>query len=243
MLEAYEAFGSWETMADLVEEMITTIAEKHFGGVRIEHKNADGTVRKTINLQRPWRRVRMADLVKERTGWKFSKEPLTQDQIKQLRAANAGKDLKLNGSPAEQLVEVYEKVIEHTLVDPTYVTHVPSVIIPLARKNKDDDFFADVYELAINGQEISPGYTELNDPEVQAANFTQQVGEDQQKVDEDFLAALRYGMPPAGGMGLGIDRLVMMLTGAESIRDVILFPLMKPQDKDAKLAEEPANPT
>jgi lysyl-tRNA synthetase class 2 len=138
---------------------------------------------------------------------------------------------------------VYEKLIEPTLIDPTYVTHVPSVIIPLARKDVNDPFFADVYELAINGQEISPGYTELNDPDVQAANFTQQVGEDQQKVDEDFLTALRYGMPPAGGMGLGIDRLVMMLTGAESIRDVILFPLMKPQDKDAKLTAEPANPT
>jgi lysyl-tRNA synthetase class 2 len=243
MLEAYEAFGSWETMADLVEEMITTIAEKHFGGLKIEHKNPDGSVKKTINLQRPWRRVRMADLVAERTGWQFNKEPLTPDQINQLRAANPGKDLKLNGTPAEQLVEVYEKVVEHTLVDPTYVTHVPSVIIPLARKNKDDDFFADVYELAINGQEISPGYSELNDPDVQSANFTHQVGEDQQKVDDDFLTALRYGMPPAGGMGLGIDRLVMMLTGAESIRDVILFPLMKPLDKDAKLNEEPANPT
>jgi lysyl-tRNA synthetase class 2 len=243
MLEAYEAFGSWETMADLVEEMITAIAEKHFGGLTIQHKSADGSVKKTINLQRPWRRVRMADLVAERTGWQFNKEPLPPDQLNQLRSANPGKDLKLNGSPAEQLVEVYEKVIEHTLVDPTYVTHVPSVIIPLARKNKDDDFFADVYELAINGQEISPGYSELNDPDVQSANFTHQVGEDQQKVDDDFLTALRYGMPPAGGMGLGIDRLVMMLTGAESIRDVILFPLMKPQDKDARLNDEPANPT
>jgi len=243
MLEAYEAFGSWETMADLVEEMICTIAEKHFGGLTIEHKSADGTVKKTINLQRPWRRVRMADLVAERTGWKFDKQPLTAEQAQKIRAANPGKDLKLNGTPAEQLVEVYEKVIEHTLVNPTYVTHVPSVIIPLARKAKDDPFFADVYELAINGQEISPGYSELNDPDVQAENFLHQVGEDQQQVDHDFLNALRYGMPPAGGMGLGIDRLVMMLTGAESIRDVILFPLMKPQDTEAKHAEEPANPT
>jgi lysyl-tRNA synthetase class 2 len=241
--------------------MITTIAERHFGGLTIEHKNADGTVRKTINLQRPWRRVRMADLVEERTGWKFDKQKLQDSPVAEsvieavIEKAAAGRaersphaNLQVRrklseATPAEQLVEVYEKLIEPTLVDPTYVTHVPSVIIPLARKNRDDDFFADVYELAINGQEISPGYSELNDPEVQAANFTQQVGEDQQKVDEDFLAALRYGMPPAGGMGLGIDRLVMMLTGAESIRDVILFPLMKPQDKDAKLAEEPANPT
>jgi lysyl-tRNA synthetase class 2 len=134
-------------------------------------------------------------------------------------------------SPAEQLQEVYEKLIEPNLVNPTFVTHVPSVIIPLAKKNRNDDFFADVYELAINGQEISPGYSELNDPDVQAENFAHQVGDkdEQQKTDTDFLTALKYGMPPAGGMGLGIDRLVMMLTGAQSIRDVILFPLMKPQ--------------
>jgi len=133
-------------------------------------------------------------------------------------------------SPAEQLQKVYEKLIEPTLINPTFVTRVPSVIIPLARECKDDPFFADVYELAINGQEISPGYTELNDPDVQERHFRHQVGdkEEQQKVDEDFLNALRVGMPPAGGMGLGIDRLVMMLTGAESIRDVILFPLMRP---------------
>ena len=93
-------------------------------------------------------------------------------------------------------------------------------------------FFADVYELAINGQEISPGYSELNDPDVQAANFSHQVGDEaeRQKTDTDFLNALKYGMPPAGGLGMGIDRLVMMLCGAESIRDVVLFPLMRPVD-------------
>ncbi len=128
---------------------------------------------------------------------------------------------------------MYEKLIEPTLIDPCFVTHVPSVIIPLAKKNADDPFFADVYELAINGVEISPGYSELNDPEVQEANFRGQVGDEaeKQQIDEDFLEALRVGMPPAGGMGLGIDRLVMMLTGAPSIRDVILFPLMRPEQK------------
>src|SRR4030095_4094349 len=104
-------------------------------------------------------------------------------------------------TPAEQLVEVYEKLIEPTLIDPTVVTNVPSVAIPLARKSKDDAFFADVYELAINGVEISPGYSELNDPDVQREQFSHQVGdrEEQQQVDEDFLTALKYGMPPAGG--------------------------------------------
>ena len=231
MLEAYEAFGSWETMADLVEDLICTVAEKVVGTLRIEHKNEAGEVTRTINLQRPWRRVRMADLVEERTGWKFDQRPMSPEQIARLREANRGKDLKLDGSPAEQLVEVYEKLIEPTLIDPTYVTHVPSVIIPLAKESKGDPFFADVYELAINGVEISPGYTELNDPDVQERHFRHQVGdrEEQQQVDEDFLEALRVGMPPAGGIGLGIDRLVMLLTGAESIRDVILFPLMRPQ--------------
>ncbi|MEA2710848.1 MAG: lysyl-tRNA synthetase, class [Phycisphaerales bacterium] len=230
MLEAYEAYGSWETMADMVEGLVTHVAEKVFGTLQIEHKNETGEVTRRINLSRPWRRVRVTELVEERTGLKFKKDALSNEQIEQLRRQNPGKDLKLNGSPAEQLFEVYEKLIEPTLVDPTFVTHMPSVIIPLAKPSKDDPFFADVYELAINGVEISPGYTELNDPDVQEKQFAHQVGdkEEQQKVDEDFLNALRYGMPPAGGMGLGVDRLLMMLSGAESIRDVILFPLMKP---------------
>ena len=231
MLEAYEAYGSWETMADMIEGLVTHVAEKVFGTLQIEHKNEAGDVTRKINLARPWRRVRVTELVEERTGLKFNKEPLAASQIENLRKQNPGKDLKLHGSPAEQLFEVSEKRIEPTLIDPTFVTHMPSVIIPLAKENKDDPFFADVYELAINGVEISPGYTELNDPDVQAKHFSHQVGEkeEQHKLDEDFLSALRYGMPPAGGMGMGVDRLLMMLTGAESIRDVILFPLMKPQ--------------
>ena len=201
----------------------------------------------------------MTDLVEEYTGWKFDKrdlfeadpeffERLHRESVKNYddaqepsqRADVFDDDLveylptlrnKLEGkSPAEQLTEVYESLIEPTLIDPCFVTRVPSVIIPLAKKCADDDFFADVYELAINGVEISPGYSELNDPAVQEANFRTQVGDEGEKqaVDEDFLEALRVGMPPAGGIGLGIDRLVMMLTGAESIRDVILFPLMRP---------------
>jgi lysyl-tRNA synthetase class 2 len=222
MLELYEAYGSWETMADLVEELVTTIAQKLFGTLQIEHASG-----RKINLQRPWRRARMADLVEEKTGWKFDKRPLHEAKPELAKQFPE----KIGGfSPAEQLVEVYEKMVEPTLIDPCFVTRVPSVIIPLARENRDDPYFADVYELAINGVEISPGYTELNDPEIQAKHFAHQVGnkDEQQKFDEDFVNALKYGMPPAGGLGLGIDRLFMMLTGAESIRDAILFPLMKP---------------
>lgn len=231
MLEAYDAYGNWQTMADLVEDMVCTVAEKVIGTLKIEHKDEEGNVIKTINLTKPWRRVSMTDLVEEKTGWKFDKKPATEEEIETLRAKNPGKDLSFEGEPAEQLTEVFEKLIEPTLIDPCFVTRVPGVIIPLAKRCKDDDYFADVYELAINGVEISPGYTELNDPDIQEHHFREQVGdtEEQQQIDEDFLEALRVGMPPAGGIGLGIDRLVMMLTGAQSIRDVILFPLMRPQ--------------
>jgi lysyl-tRNA synthetase class 2 len=233
MLEAYEAYGSWETMAELIESMITTIAQNVFGTLKIEHKNAAGEVTKTINLERPWRRVPLTELVEERTGWKFDGGKL-QDaapQVWEKLKAHGAREAILHHSPFEQLFETYEKLIEPTLIDPCFVTHMPSVLIPLARESQKYPGFADVYELAINGVEISPGYSELNDPDVQEKHFHHQVGdkEEQHKVDDDFLNALKYGMPPAGGMGMGVDRLVMMLTGAESIRDVILFPLMKPQ--------------
>ncbi len=260
MLEAYEAYGSWETMSELVESLICHVAQTVIGTLKIEHKNAAGELVKTINLEgdvsRPpgqrWRRVRLTDLIAERTGWQFDKTApagaVKDKLVNDLTARKLGSTAAEAGTawaparatieqhfdrltPAEQLQEAYEKLLEPTLLDPTYVTHVPSVIIPLARENRDDPYFADVYELAINGQEISPGYTELNDPDVQAKHFAHQVGDkdEQQQTDHDFLTALKYGMPPAGGIGLGIDRMVMMLTGAESIRDVILFPLMKPQ--------------
>ena len=264
MMEAYEAFGSWETMADLVEEMICHVAQEVLGTLKIEHKDADGNVSRTINLQRPWKRVSMVDLVKEWTGWHFDKRSVYEADPEFFDRAGreSYKNYTISGdvvespsqrldvfemdvveylhvvqkklrslSPAEQLVEVYESLIEPHLTDPCFVTRVPSVIIPLAKPCRDDPYFADVYELAINGQEISPGYTELNDPDVQAEQFRRQVGDaaERQAVDDDFLTALKYGMPPAGGMGLGIDRLVMMLLGQESIRDVIAFPLMRPE--------------
>jgi lysyl-tRNA synthetase, class II len=231
MIEAYEAFGDYTTVADLVEGMICHLAETLLGTLKIEHKNAQGEVVRTINLTRPWRRVDLVDLVQERTGWKFDGRKL-QDAKPELIATlrkHGARDEVLDYNEYQQLIEVYEKLIEPTLLDPCFVTHMPSMIIPLARENKENPNFADVYELAINGQEISPGYSELNDPDVQARHFRHQVGEDQQKFDEDFITALKYGMPPAGGMGLGIDRLVMLFTDSPSIRDVLLFPHMRPE--------------
>jgi lysyl-tRNA synthetase class 2 len=126
--------------------------------------------------------------------------------------------------------QIFEKLVEAKSINPLFVTHLPKELVPLARQNKENPDLVDVYELIINGQEISPGYSELNDPIVQRERLENQAGEETHKLDEDFLTALEHGMPPAGGIGIGIDRLVMMLTGAESIRDVILFPLMKPRE-------------
>ena len=124
---------------------------------------------------------------------------------------------------------VFEKLIEPTLIQPTFVTHLPRELVPLAKLSPDDSTTVEVFECCINGQEIAPGYTEQNDPIAQRNTLEHQAGGEQQKLDEDFLVALEHGMPPAGGIGIGIDRLCMMLLGQESIRDVILFPQLKPK--------------
>ena len=123
--------------------------------------------------------------------------------------------------------DVFEKAIEHTLIQPTFVTHIPRELCPLAKITPEDPSTIDVFELCINGQEIAPAYSEQNDPGVQREAFLRQVGEETQELDEDFLTALEHGMPPAG-KGLGIDRLVIFLTKAANIRDTILFPTLRP---------------
>jgi lysyl-tRNA synthetase class 2 len=227
MLEAYWAYADFEKIADLVEELICHLAEKICGSLQVEHRDAEGKVVRTINLKRPWRRARYVDLIREVAGkdW-FDLSP-------EKRKERATRELAVEISP--QLVDyevtqhVFEKLVEEKTFDPLFVTHCPKELVPLAKQNREDDSLVDVYELIINGVEISPGYTELNDPDVQRKRLLEQAGEETQKIDEDFLLALEHGMPPAGGFGLGIDRLAMMLTGAESIRDVILFPLLRPK--------------
>jgi lysyl-tRNA synthetase class 2 len=184
---------------------------------------------KTINLSRPWRRVKYKELVRGVAGddW-FDLTPLE-------RRRRALEDLKLAGDIAKGYEDfevtgaVFEKLIEPTLIQPTFVTHLPKELVPLAKLSPDDPTTVEVFECCINGQEIAPGYTEQNDPIAQRNTLEHQAGGEQQKLDEDFLIALEHGMPPAGGIGLGIDRLCMMLLGQESIRDVILFPQLKPK--------------
>jgi lysyl-tRNA synthetase class 2 len=225
MLEAYWAYADFEKMADLVEELICHLAQKICGSWQVEHGDGKGNIIRTINLQRPWRRARYRDLIRHVDSAWFD---YTAEKRRE-RCGELGVEINPRMADYEVTQQVFEKLIEEKTFDPLYVTHCPKELVPLAKQNLEDDSLVDVYELIINGQEISPGYSELNDPVVQRQRLIEQAGEETQKIDEEFLLALEHGMPPAGGFGLGIDRLAMLLTGAESIRDVILFPLLKPK--------------
>src|SRR5881394_3352835 len=238
MLEAYWAYADFGKIADLVEEMICHVAEVLEGRasprpgtsgsspLRIEHRDAEGNVTRTVDLTRPWRRARYHDLVREVAGADWFE---LSSEERRAQAKDLGVEILPQLADFEVTQHVFEKLVEEKTFDPLFVTHCPKELVPLAKQNRQQPEVVDVYELIINGVEISPGYTELNDPVTQRRRLLEQAGEETQKVDEDFLLALEHGMPPAGGFGLGIDRLTMLLTGAESIRDVILFPLLRPK--------------
>src|SRR6266581_3640213 len=227
MLEAYWAYADWEKMANLVEELICCLAEKICGSLTVEHRDSEEKIVRTISLKGPWRRTRYHDVLREVAGKDWFE--LSPEQ----RRDRATNEFKLEILPQladfEVTQHVFEKLIEEKTIDPLFVTHCPKELVPLARQNVEDSSLVDVFELVINGAEIAPGYSELNDPLVQRQRLFEQAGEERQNIDEEFLLALEHGMPPAGGIGIGIDRLTMLLTGAESIRDVILFPLLRPK--------------
>jgi lysyl-tRNA synthetase, class II len=216
MLEIYEAYSDMRGMKELVEGLITHCAMKVFGALKPAQ----------IDFTPPWREVAYRDLIKETMGADWFELPLAE-----ARRRVEGKGVSVD--PAWDLLmvthEVYEKLVEHTLIAPTFVTRFPAALVPLAKVCEDDPTVVDVFELVIGGHEVAPAYTEMNDPIEQRARFLEQAGGQMDKLDEDFLTALEHGMPPAGGMGIGIDRLIMVLSGAEAIRDVILFPQLRPR--------------
>jgi lysyl-tRNA synthetase, class II len=225
MLEVYWAYADFELMATLVEEMICTLAESVAGSLLIAHKDSEGNIRRSIDLSRPWKRARYEDLIRQVDHMWYDRDRAG----KLSRCNDLGVDVHPGMQDFEVTQQVFEKLVEERTIDPLFVTHLPVELVPLAKQNPENPALVDVYELIINGQEISPGYSELNDPIVQRSRLMEQVGEQIQNLDEDFLLALEHGMPPAGGIGVGIDRLVMALTGADSIREVILFPQLKPK--------------
>jgi lysyl-tRNA synthetase class 2 len=209
-------------MMTLIKDLLSSLCHDVLGTSEIKHA-ASG---QTIQFAGEWREVKYKDLIREVTGdvdW-FSRSKA--DKI--VGAEKLGLSIHPSWEEFEITNEIFSKKIEPTLIQPTFVTHLPKELCPLAKITPDDPSTLDVFELCIGGMEVAPAYSEQNDPFVQREMFENQAGEEKQNIDEDFLRALELGMPPAGGMGVGIDRLVILLTGAESIRDVILFPQLRP---------------
>jgi len=223
MMELYQAYADYQVMMELTEELITQLVATHCGGAQLPFGE------KTIDYSRPWRRATYRELLKECAGCDMEDAAEVRQKAKGLGIQDIDKK-----DDAVIISEVFEATVEEKLMNPTFVLDYPAVLCPLTRQSKKDPRFAERFELYIAGMEVANAYTELNDPDVQDQNFRHQLRglseeESMAKMDEDFIHALKYGMPPAGGLGIGIDRLVMLLTNATSIRDVILFPLLRPE--------------
>lgn len=221
MLEIYEAYSDVSGMEKLAQEIIVHVAETIFGTLKV------GEEQNPVNLELPWRKVSYQDLIKEKMGENWFE--LSLEEARQ-KAESVGVKLEPEWNMTLVTHQIYEKTIEKTLINPTFVMRLPAELIPLARPCEDDASSADVFDLVIGSQEIAPAYTEMNDPIQQRKRLREQANNDAEKIDEDFLTALEHGMPPAGGMGIGIDRLLMVLSGKAAIRDVILFPQLRPKN-------------
>jgi lysyl-tRNA synthetase class 2 len=227
MLELYEAYATYNEIMDLTEGMIRAAAEKVLPAMQTHWDGAD------IDLSKPFRRWTMTDAVLELNP-QISSADIRDIAAMRRHCEALGVRYKPSYGWGKLLLEVFEKTVEHTLVQPTFITQHPTEISPLARANDNDSGLTDRFELFIGGKEIANGFSELNDSEDQAARFAEQVnqkdgGDDEaMHFDADYIRALEVGLPPTGGLGVGIDRLVMMLTGSASIRDVLLFPYMRP---------------
>ena len=224
LMEVYQAYADYTDMMDLTENMIVYIAQKVLGTLQIKYEEHD------IDLTPPWRRMTMKEGVKEYAGIDY--DAVTQEDLFKL-----GKEKHLEVTAAmskgELLNVFFEEYIEPNLIQPTFIIEYPIEVSPLAKRKQDDPDFTERFEAFIVTRELANAFSELNDPVDQKERFMKQVenrenGDDEaHMMDEDFVRALEYGMPPTGGLGIGIDRLIMLLTNSSSIRDVILFPIMK----------------
>ncbi|MFP5056867.1 lysine--tRNA ligase [Staphylococcus pseudintermedius] len=225
MIELYEAYADYKDIMSLTEELVAHIARRVLGTTSVQYGD------ETINLEPQWHRLHMVDAVKEATGVDFY-EVKSDKEAHELAKAH-GIEVDDNMKYGHILNEFFEQKVEETLIQPTFIYGHPIEISPLAKKNPEDPRFTDRFELFIVGREHANAFTELNDPIDQRQRFEAQLVEKEQgndeahEMDEDFIEALEYGMPPTGGLGIGIDRLVMLLTNSPSIRDVLLFPYMR----------------
>jgi lysyl-tRNA synthetase class 2 len=227
MVEFYQAYATFEDLIQLTEELFTTLAREAAGSLQLTYGEH------AIDLTTPWRRLSIAEAISVHGG-AANDEVSTLDGLKRFAEKHeVHLDPKLPYGNA--LVEVFEAVAEAKLIQPTFITGYPIEVSPLARKNDQNPAMVDRFELYIGGRELANAFSELNDPADQRQRFLEQMAaresgdETANPIDEDYVRALEYGMPPAAGEGIGIDRLVMLLTNSASIRDVILFPLLRPQ--------------
>ena len=228
MLEAYQALVTYEDMMDLVEELVKVSAEAAIGTTAFDFRG------ERIDLEAPWRRAPLLELVSEALGTAVTLET-PAEELRAL-AEKAGVTHDHGWDAVRVIAETFDKVVEPKLIQPTFVKDFPREISPLARTHRDDPRLAEHFDLVMGGVEIAPAYSELTDPDEQRRRFEMQreraAAGDQEAhpYDEEFLVALEHGMPPAGGLGLGVDRLLMVLTDAPSLREVILFPALRPEE-------------
>jgi lysyl-tRNA synthetase class 2 len=227
MLEAYQALADHTDMMDLVEQVFSEVTRAVVGGTTFSYQGRE------VDLAAPFRRATMIDLVSEKLGQAVGLDTPPSDLAALARAV--GVEVEEGWSPARIIAEIYEETVEPGIWDPVFVTHQPIEVSPLARRNRDDPRLADRFELVIAGSEYANAFSELNDADDQRERFEAQAeardaGDmEAHPVDEDYLLALEYGLPPTGGLGIGVDRLVMLLTDQAHIREVILFPTLRPE--------------
>lgn len=231
MMEVYQAYSDLEGMMDLTENMYQTIAREVCGKMTFNYLGNE------INLEGPWKKISMVDAIKEKVGIDFKKEMTVEEALKLAEEHHI--EVADHEHTVGHIINLFfEKYVEETLIQPTFLYGHPIEISPLTKKNPEDPRFVDRFELFISGKEAANAYTELNDPIDQLERFKEQLkekelgNEEANDIDYDFIEALEYGMPPAGGIGYGIDRLVMFFTESASIRDVLLFPTMKPRKNE-----------
>ncbi|MBP6126396.1 MAG: lysine--tRNA ligase [Leptotrichiaceae bacterium] len=230
MMELYQAYADFNDMMDLTEDLISSLT------IELHKKNEIEYEGQKINMAKPWRRVTMKDIVKEVSGFDFNSISTDEEAIEKAKAMGISLDKDKTYTKYGILNIIFEEKVESTLINPTFITEYPKEISPLAKNKKGEDDWVDRFELFISGREFANAYSELNDPRDQKERFEEQVklkeaGDDEaQGMDLDYIRALEYGMPPAGGLGIGMDRLVMLLTDSTSIRDVLLFPTLRKED-------------
>lgn len=229
MLEVYQAYADYTDMMDLTEELVSRLCLRLFNKTRIGYRD------KELDFTPPWPRLSMVDAVKKYAGVDFNKVGDRHQAYREALALGIDIDMGMHDSWGHVLSCIFENICEEKLEQPIFIHGYPVEISPLAKTNREDPRFTDRFEAFVDGKEIANAFSELNDPVVQRKRFEEQIArrergdKEAHMMDEDFLTALEYGMPPAGGLGIGLDRLIMLLVGSTSIRDVILFPTLKPR--------------